>query len=101
MSRYKVVFRPLAEADLIELYEYIADKAGTKIAGGYIDRIEAACLSLEHFPERGTWRDDIEPGLRLLGFERRATIVFRVLKSEVTIVCIFYGGRDVEALLRL
>ncbi|MEJ0025540.1 MAG: type II toxin-antitoxin system RelE/ParE family toxin [Rhizomicrobium sp.] len=101
MSPHRVVFRPLAEADLIELYEYIADKAGAKIAGGYIERIEAACFSLENFPQRGTRRDDIEPGLRTMGFERRATIVFRVLKSEVTIVRIFYGGRDVEGLLRL
>jgi plasmid stabilization system protein ParE len=35
-----------------------------------------------------------------MGFERRATIVFQVLKAEVVIVRIFYGGRDYERVLR-
>jgi toxin ParE1/3/4 len=100
VNRYKIVFRPLAEADLTNLYDYVADDAGAAIAGGYLERIEAACRSLETFPHRGTKRDDIRPGLRTMGFERRATIVFRVLKSEVVIVRVFYGGRDFERHLR-
>ncbi|HXC56620.1 MAG TPA: type II toxin-antitoxin system RelE/ParE family toxin [Rhizomicrobium sp.] len=101
MKRFKVTFRPLAEKDLIDLYDYIADEAGTRVAGAYIDRIEGACLALKTFPLRGTARDNIGPGLRTMAFERRAMIVFRVLKSEVTIVRIFHGGRDFERILRL
>lgn len=96
----KVYFRPEAEADLIGLYEYIAEASGTKIAAGYIDRIEAACMALADFPERGTRRDDLLPGLRTVGFERRATIAFRVLRTRVDIVTIAYGGRDFEGVLR-
>jgi len=100
MKKYEISFRPLAEADLLRLYDYIAEASGSAIAGGYIDRLEAACLALESFPERGTRRDDIRPGLRIIGFERRATIIFQVLESEVIIVRIFYGGQDYEAALR-
>jgi toxin ParE1/3/4 len=100
MKKYEVSFRPLAEADLFGLYRYIAEDAGHEVAGTYIDRIEAACMALETFPERGTRRDDIRPGLRTMGFERRATIVFQVMGSEVVIVRIFYGGRDYERALR-
>ena len=89
-----VVFRPRAEADLIALYDYIADAAGPVIAGGFIDRIEAACLSLATTPHRGTRRDDILPGLRTIGFERRVTIAFRVLSTRIEIVTIAYRGRD-------
>ena len=96
MKRFRVKFRPRAEADLFELYDYIAAQSGPDVALGYIDRIEAACKALEIFPERGTQRDDIVPGLRTMGFERRATIVFRVEKKEVTIIRVFYGGRDIE-----
>jgi toxin ParE1/3/4 len=96
----KVYFRPQAEAELIALYDYISRRAGVTVAGGYIDRIEAACLALANFPERGTRRDDILPGLRTIGFERRATIAFRVLKTRVEIVTIAYGGRDFESALR-
>jgi toxin ParE1/3/4 len=90
----EVYFRPQAEADLIGIYEYIAEASGVDIASGYVDRIEAACMALANFPERGTRRDDLMPGLRTVGFERRATIAFRVLRTRVEIVTIAYGGRD-------
>jgi toxin ParE1/3/4 len=94
--RFEVRFRPRAEADLFALYRHIAEQAGHATAGEYIDRIEAACVALETFPERGTRRDDIRPGLRTMGFERRATIVFQVIAREVVIIRIFYGGQDFE-----
>ena len=65
----EIYFRPEVEADLIRLYEYLAEESGTRIAAGYIERIEAACLALAAFPERGTRRDDLLPGLRTIAFE--------------------------------
>jgi len=100
MKKLEVRFRARAEADLLGLYEYIAAEAGLDIAGAYIDRIETACLALENFPERGTRRDDIRPGLRTMGFERRITIVFRVSRATVEIVRVFYGGQEYERALR-
>ena len=96
----KVYFRPQAEADLVALYDYISRRAGLTVAGRYIDRIEAGMPGAGRFSERGTRRDDILPGLRTIGFERRATIAFRVLRSRVEIVTIAYGGRDFESALR-
>jgi toxin ParE1/3/4 len=90
----------MAEDDLLRLYDYIAERAGRKIAGDYIARLESACMSLRNAPVRGAARDDIAPGLRIIGFERRAAIAFRVMRSEVVIVRIFYGGRDYERILR-
>ena len=100
MKTYEVRFRPLAEADLFGLYDYIAEDAGQAVAGAYIERIEAACMALATFPERGTRRDDLRPGLRTIGFERRATIAFQVRRDDVLIVRIFYGGQDFERALR-
>lgn len=101
MKKYEVSFRPLAEADLSGIYRHIVQEGGHEIAGGYIDRIEAACMGLEILPKRGTARDDMRPGLRTMGFERRATIVFQVKRSEVVIARLFYGGQDFESALRL
>ena len=100
MRRYEVSFRPRAEADLLALYEYIAEQGGTALAGAYVERIETACLDLATFPQRGTRRDDIRPGLRTIGFERRPTIAFQVLENEVVILRIFYGGQDWERAFR-
>ena len=99
MARRRVTFRPLAEADLFDLYRHIAQEAGHHIAGGYIDRLETACMALETFPHRGHRRDDLRPGLRIIGFERRASIAFQVPPAEVVIVRISFGGRDYESIL--
>jgi len=100
VKKYKISFRPLAEADLFALYRYIAREAGQEVAGGYIDRLEAACMALAHLPRRGTRRDDIRLGLRTIGFERRATIAFQVGRAEVLIIRIFFGGQNVDRALR-
>jgi toxin ParE1/3/4 len=49
---------------------------------------------------RGQARDDLLPGLRTVGFERRATIAFMVTSEAVLIEGVFYGGRDFEAHFR-
>lgn len=99
MKILPVSFRPAAEADLRGIYEYIAEKSGDAVAGRYIERIEAACLALEHFPQRGRAWDDVRAGLRTIGFERRTTIAFVVSDDEVVIARIFYGGRNYHGLL--
>jgi toxin ParE1/3/4 len=97
----EVVLLDEASRDLVELAVYIANQSGETVAGRYLDRLYAACMALAHFPERGTKRDDIAPGLRTVGFERRATIAFRVLKTRVEIITIAYAGRDFERELRM
>jgi toxin ParE1/3/4 len=97
---HKVFFRRRAEDRLTELYDYIASQGSPQTAIDYVTRIRVACMALATFPERGRRRDDILPGLRVIGFERRVTIAFRVLKTRVEIVSIAYGGRDFERELR-
>ena len=64
---------------------------------GYLERIRSYCERFEIAPKRGVLRNDIRPGLRLVGFERRAVIAFTVEEDEVRIVRILYGGRDLES----
>jgi toxin ParE1/3/4 len=92
---YEVVFSPEAKADLIELFDYIAEQSGAGIAIGYIDRIERYCSGFVAAPERGTRRDDLRPELRVVGFERRIAIAFHVDRQTVTIDRVLYGGRDI------
>lgn len=96
-----LLLRPTAEADLIDLYRYIAEQSGGhERAIGYVRRIRATCEKLKTFPEIGRQRDDLRPGIRILGFERRVAIVYLVLQSgDVEIGRVFYGGRDYEALI--
>lgn len=91
---HRVVFRPSAQSDLFAIYNYIEKESGAARAGGYIDRIEAACMALSMIPERGPVRNAIGSGIRVVGFERRAPIVFRVDGEQVLILRILYGGQN-------
>lgn len=69
-------------------------------AMAYTARIRAFCVSLDTFPERGeSWKHVIS-GLRVIGFERRVSIAFRVVKDRVTILRVLYGGRDLNRALK-
>jgi toxin ParE1/3/4 len=97
--RRKVVFAPEAEDDLLQIYDFIADRANPDRAYAYVERIRSYCLAFDEFPERGVRRDELRPGLRIVGFERRVTISFHITPTLVVIDRILYGGRDVEGLL--
>ena len=96
MIERTVEFAPEALEDLRGLYDWIADSAGPNIALGYIERIETYCREMNLASERGHTRDDIRPGLRIVGFERRITIAFTVSETRVTILRLFYAGRNWE-----
>lgn len=97
---YTVAFAPEAQAQLLDIYRYVADAASPEIAARFTDSIVRHCEGLEDFPLRGTRRDDIRPGLRITGFRRRVTIAHTVDESSVIILGVFYGGQDYEAALR-
>lgn len=93
---FKVRILPDAEDDLFEIYTYVAKNGGAERADGYDHRIRAACRRLADFPNRGTPRNPLEPGLRSIPFERRATIYYRVAERVVEIVRILRRGLDVD-----
>ena len=92
----RVVFAESAKADLDDIFAWIADHAGVEVALAYTSRIEHFCRKMTLFPQRGTRRDDLRPGLRTIGFERRATIAFTVKGEDVIILRILYGGRSLD-----
>ena len=93
----RVLFTLSAERHLDSFHRYIAEQSGERRADAYVGRIIAFCQSLSAFPQRGTARGDLLPGLRTLGFERRVTIAFVLTSTAVLIEGIFYGGQDFEA----
>ena len=97
----EVVFAPEARDDLLELYDFIAERSGEVRARTYTERIVTYCLGLATFPERGTRRDGFRPGLRTVGFGRRVTIAFHVVGDKVTIDRVLYGGRDLARAFRI
>ncbi|MDX8437937.1 type II toxin-antitoxin system RelE/ParE family toxin [Mesorhizobium abyssinicae] len=92
---YRIVFHPMAEAELGQLYDDIAERASPAIAWNFIAGIRDHCLDLSTFPQRGTERIEIMPGLRIVGYRRAVSIAFAVEGERVLILGIFYGGRNI------
>lgn len=68
------------------------------IAREFVERIKGRCSGIGNAPLGGISRDDLEPGLRTVPFEKSAVIAYKVEEDAVRIGNIFYGGRDFEAL---
>ncbi|GJD36652.1 type II toxin-antitoxin system RelE/ParE family toxin [Methylobacterium aerolatum] len=100
MKRRRVVYTPDAANDLDSLYDYIADTAGPAVAADYEERILRFCAGLGLGAERGSLRDDIRPGLQVIGFERRVAVAFAVEDDRIVILRISSGGRDWSGALR-
>ena len=92
---HKVIFDIAAQADLTDVYDYLLPRAGERDARTYVDDILNYCVGFETFPERGI-QSDRRPGLRIVGFRRRATIAFEVAADTVIILRVFHRGRNVN-----
>ena len=97
----QVIFSPEAETQLVALQRHIAFEKSSAIAERFTGSIVRYCEGFKVSSHRGMRRDDIRPGLRTVGFRRRATIAFTVEDKAVTILGVFYKGRDYESSLRL
>lgn len=101
MIRYSVVFAPEALEQLENLYDYVSAAVSAEIAQRYTSAIVTYCEGLHTFPHRGTRRDDVRPGLRIINYKKRAVIAFSIDTELVSILGVFYGGQDFESVLQL
>jgi toxin ParE1/3/4 len=92
---YRIVFHASAEAELEQLYDEIAERASPAVAWDFVVGIRDHCLGLSTFPQRGTERVEMMPGLRIIGYRRAVSIAFAVDGERVLILGIFYAGRNI------
>ena len=95
-----VVFTPDALRDIVNMQRYFSAAGTSATADGYVDGVIQAGLDLAHFPKRGARRHAANPNLRFLHHQKRCTIAYSVNDDgSVTILGVFYGGRDYSHLL--
>jgi toxin ParE1/3/4 len=99
MAAFSIEFAPEAVEQLVQLEEYIAGQGSPRVATAYVDAILGFCESLQSFPNRGTQRDDIRPGLRITNYKGGTIIAFAVMGEVVYVIGVFYGGQDYETVL--
>jgi len=86
-----------AEADLAEIWSYIAAEASEEVARRLLERIEKASRLLLTFPFSGKVRNQFAEGLRVI-FEGNYAIYYTVSETEIIIVRVLHSARDANAL---
>lgn len=92
-------FSPRSEADLVSLSTWIAGRADADTARDYIARIRSRCLRLLDAPRGGRVLRTGRSPVRSVPFERGATILYRVGRTDVIILRVLPRGRDVDKIV--
>ena len=98
-AAHRIRLRPEAEADLRSIYLGLVERgASPAVARGYVNRILGHVNGLDLFPKRGSLRDEVRRGLRVIAFERRVSIAFIVEEDarEVVVLRILYAGQELK-----
>jgi len=91
-----------AAGDLSDIYNYISSSDSVEAANRILGKIEASFLSLAEFPERGTYPTELlDLGIREYRelFVYTYRMIYRVMDSDVYILLIADGRRDMQPLL--
>ncbi len=102
MKIYEVQLMPDAINDLSNIYTYIANKSELpEVAWNYIQKLHKKCHELSTAPLRGQKRNDLRKNLRIAPIDKNTVVAFEVdeQKETVTILNIFYGGRDYDTIM--
>lgn len=103
-SQYQIVYSPAALDDLDSIYSYIAyELMAEQAAKNQANRIRKEIRSLDTFPGRHVkvgWEPWASAGMHKVPVDN--FVVYYLVDTDamlVTIVRIFYSGRDVESLI--
>lgn len=86
-----------AEADLLEIWLYIAEEGGLPAADRVLLSVDQKCQALAGSPGMGRRREELAPGLR--SFPVGNYVVFyRVREDAIEVIRVLHGARDIEAI---
>jgi len=90
----KILLSPLAERDLIDIWQYSLAQWGEVQADRYLDELEEGILRLSRNPELGASREHIRHGYRVL-FIRSHAVYYKVT-SAIHVVRILHVRMDAD-----
>jgi toxin ParE1/3/4 len=92
----RVVRRPRARQDLIEIWRYIADDSGEPRADRYLRRLNDVVSYLAQQPLMGRQRSEI-PEERIRSFPVESHVLFYIaLEDGIELVRVIHGSQDLE-----
>ena len=93
----RVVWAPVAERDLLDIWAYYARVASTEIADDLLREIDRYAEAIGENPLLSRDRGELAAGLRSV-VVRPHVIFFRITTGTVEIVRVLHGRRDFPAI---
>lgn len=91
----RVTRRTLALADILEIWDYIAEDSMLE-ADRWVDRLDSKFLLWATQPLMGRDRDELVTGMRSFPWGRYV-IFYLPLPDGIDVVRVLHGSRDIEA----
>ena len=95
----RVLRRPQAETDILEIWDYIAEDSMVE-ADRWVDRLDEKFALWATQPMMGRSRDELTPGVRSLAFGRYV-VFYEPLPDGIDVVRVLHGTRDIDAKIEL
>jgi toxin ParE1/3/4 len=95
----RVTRRPQAAADILEIFDYIAEDSIAE-ADRWVDRLDEKLALWATQPMMGRSREELAPRVRSLPFGRYV-VFFEPLSDGIDVVRVLHGSRDIDASFEL
>jgi toxin ParE1/3/4 len=93
----RLAWSPASEADLLQLWSYLATQASIEVADEQVRKIQQACEVLRDWPHSGRARVALIPGMRSVAV-KPYVLFYRVAEDAIEVVRVLHGHRDIEAI---
>jgi toxin ParE1/3/4 len=93
-----ILKRPLAELDLLDIWDYIADDSPDR-ADDFLDRVESKLMTLAQSSGLGRKRLDLLPNLRSFPIGNYV-VFYQQIEDGIDVIRLLHGSRDIEELFR-
>jgi toxin ParE1/3/4 len=97
-NKWTVSLSAEADADLFEIWDYLASEASERVADRQLRRIEAAFERLKSWPYSGRKRDEMVVGMRSVPTDQYV-VSYRVHADTVEVIRVLHGRRDFASIL--
>ena len=90
--------RPLAELDLLNIWDYIADDSPDR-ADDFLDRVESKLMTLAQNSGLGRKRSELLPDLRSFPIGNYV-VFYQQIEGGIDVIRLLHGSRDIEEVFK-
>lgn len=94
----RIIKRPRALSDLVEIWDYIADDSEAN-ADGFLEKIEEKIVLLSSQPLMGRARVELMENMRSFPVDRYV-VFYRPLPDGIEIIRVLHGARDIPTMFQ-